>query len=117
MVLQVNPLRVVATAVLPEGRITPGCLGLWDARTEDKLASTLQRARALAPHTAVCIQLAHAGRKASSMVPWEGGAKVAVGEGGWQTVAPSALPHAPGETVPIALDEAGLRQVVNSTSC
>ncbi len=55
-------LTIEATAVVPEGRITPACLGLWDERTERALADTLQRARQLAPHTAVCIQLAHAGR-------------------------------------------------------
>ena len=60
---------IEATAVLPEGRITPACLGLWDDATEVALASHLHRARALAPHTAVCIQLAHAGRKASSALP------------------------------------------------
>jgi NADPH2 dehydrogenase len=65
---------IEATAVLPEGRITPNCLGLWDDRTEAALSDRLQRARALAPHhTAVCLQLAHAGRKASSAVPWQGG--------------------------------------------
>jgi 2,4-dienoyl-CoA reductase-like NADH-dependent reductase (Old Yellow Enzyme family) len=57
------------------------------------------------------VQLAHAGRKASSQVPWEGGANIAPGDIGWQTVAPSAVPHAEGETVPLALDVAGLQKV------
>lgn len=64
---------IEATAVLPEGRITPSCLGLWDERTEAALADKLQRARQLAPALPVCIQLAHAGRKASSALPWQGG--------------------------------------------
>jgi NADPH2 dehydrogenase len=102
---------IEATAVLPEGRITPSCLGLWDARTEDKLASTLQRARALAPHTAVCIQLAHAGRKASSAVPWQGGQLLGATQGGWQPVGPSALPQLPGEAPPVAMDAAELERV------
>lgn len=102
---------IEATAVLPEGRITPRCLGLWDARTEGKLASTLLRARALAPHTAVCIQLAHAGRKASSAVPWQGGQLLDAAHGGWQTVGPSALPPLPVEPPPLAMDAGEMARV------
>jgi 2,4-dienoyl-CoA reductase-like NADH-dependent reductase (Old Yellow Enzyme family) len=91
---------IEATAVLPEGRITPSCLGLWDARTEAALADQLHRARALAPATAVCIQLAHAGRKASSAVPWQGGQLLSPAQGGWPTVGPSALPQLPHEAPP-----------------
>ncbi len=91
---------IEATAVLPEGRITPACLGLWDDRTEAALTSTLHRARALAPRTAVCIQLAHAGRKASSSVPWQGGQLLSPTQGGWETFGPSALPQLPGEMPP-----------------
>jgi 2,4-dienoyl-CoA reductase-like NADH-dependent reductase (Old Yellow Enzyme family) len=94
---------IEATAVVPEGRITPGCLGLWDDHTESALTRALQRARALAPHTAVCIQLAHAGRKASSAVPWQGGQLLNTSQGGWPTVAPSAIPHLVTETAPHSL--------------
>ena len=94
---------IEATAVLPEGRITPGCLGLWDERTEAAFADTLRRARKLAPATAVCLQLAHAGRKASSAVPWEGGQLLSVAQGGWQTLGPSALSQLPTEPPPSAL--------------
>ena len=94
---------IEATAVLPEGRITPACLGLWDDATEVALASHLHRARALAPHTAVCIQLAHAGRKASSALPWKGGQLLAPSEGGWHTEGPSALPQLPHEAAPHAM--------------
>jgi 2,4-dienoyl-CoA reductase-like NADH-dependent reductase (Old Yellow Enzyme family) len=62
-----------ATAVTAEGRITPGCLGLWDDGTAAALADHLGRARKLAPKVPVAIQLAHAGRKASSAAPWNGG--------------------------------------------
>lgn len=103
---------IEATAVLPEGRITPNCLGLWDARTEAAMAEHLRRARALAPSTAVCIQLAHAGRKASSAVPWQGGQLLSPAQGGWQTVGPSAVPHLPSETPPQALTPDGLRDIV-----
>ncbi|MDH4450412.1 MAG: NADH:flavin oxidoreductase/NADH oxidase [Rhodoferax sp.] len=102
---------IEATGVLPEGRISPACLGLWDDRTEAALANTLHRARALAPHAAVCIQLAHAGRKASSQVPWRGGQLLAPDQGGWQPVGPSALPQLPHEPPPAALTPDGLERV------
>jgi NADPH2 dehydrogenase len=94
---------IEATAVVPEGRITPACLGLWDDTTQNALGDTLRRARALAPHTSVCIQLAHAGRKASSALPWEGAQLLAPEQGGWETFAPSALPHLPSEAPPTAM--------------
>jgi len=102
---------IEATAVLPEGRITPGCLGLWDARTESRLADTLQRARALAPHTPVCIQLGHAGRKASSATPWQGGQLLPATSGGWETFGPSAVPQLPQEEPPTAMDAAEMARV------
>ncbi|MDP1529066.1 MAG: NADH:flavin oxidoreductase/NADH oxidase [Rhodoferax sp.] len=103
---------IEATAVLPEARITPHCLGLWDDRTEAALADHLQRARALAPpSTAVCIQLAHAGRKASSAVPWQGGQLLAPAQGGWETFGPSALPHLPNEPAPTALSGTQLVEI------
>jgi len=103
-------LFIEATAVLPEGRITPADLGLWDDVTEAALQPVMQAIRRHAP-VAVVMQLAHAGRKASSRVPWEGGELLSVADGGWTTYAPSAVPHKEGETPPLALDEAGLRQV------
>jgi len=102
---------IEATAVLPEGRITPACLGLWDERTEHALADTLQRARALAPATAVCIQLAHAGRKASSAAPWHGAQLLSPSQGGWETFGPSAVPHLPSEPPPTALSLAQMAQI------
>lgn len=94
---------IEATAVLPEGRISPNCLGLWDERTASALADTLQRARQLAPPMAVCIQLAHAGRKASSALPWNGAQLLAPEQGGWETFAPSAESYLPSEAPPTAL--------------
>jgi 2,4-dienoyl-CoA reductase-like NADH-dependent reductase (Old Yellow Enzyme family) len=104
-------VTIEATAVLPEGRITPQCLGLWDNTTEAALAGHLHRARALAPATAVCLQLAHAGRKASSATPWNGGRLLSPQEGGWPTVGPSALPHLPNETPPQAMALADMERV------
>ena len=101
---------VEATAVSAGGRISPGDLGLYGDATARAFAQTLARARALAPATRVALQLAHAGRKASSAAPWVGG-NVAPEQGGWTPVAPSALPFADGDPVPAALDAAGLAAV------
>jgi len=81
---------VEATAVRPEGRITPADLGLWS----DEQIEPFRRITAfLTEHGAVPgIQLAHAGRKASTDLPWRGGRPLATAVGGWQTVAPSPLP-------------------------
>jgi 2,4-dienoyl-CoA reductase-like NADH-dependent reductase (Old Yellow Enzyme family) len=100
-----------ATAVTPDGRITPGCLGLFDDATEAALGDRLGRARRQAPPTAVALQLAHAGRKGSSHAPWDGGALIPPAEGGWTPVAPSAIAHAEGEAPPAALDAAGLVRI------
>jgi 2,4-dienoyl-CoA reductase-like NADH-dependent reductase (Old Yellow Enzyme family) len=79
-----------ATAVSPEGRITPGDAGIWADQHVEPLARIT---RFVKQHGAVAgIQLAHAGRKASAARPWEGGAHLADKAGGWETVAPSAIP-------------------------
>ena len=98
-----------ATAVSPEGRITPRDLGLYSDDNERALARVVRFLHEWT-QTPAGIQLAHAGRKASTAVPWEGGGSLD-DAGAWQTLAPSALPHAPGWHVPRALDEAGLEKV------
>lgn len=105
-------LIIEATGVTPDGRITPGCLGLYDDATEAALARVLRAVRAYSSMP-VAIQLAHAGRKASSHAPWDGGQLIAPDQGGWPTVAPSALAHAEGEAPPVALDAAGLQRVLD----
>lgn len=103
-------LILEATAVEAIGRISPGDLGLWSDETEAALARVLASIR---QHSAmpIAIQLGHAGRKASSQAPWHGGQLIALEDGGWQMVAPSALPHASVERAPLALDNAGLQRV------
>jgi 2,4-dienoyl-CoA reductase-like NADH-dependent reductase (Old Yellow Enzyme family) len=104
-------LIIEATAVSPEGRITPSDLGLYSDDNEAALARVLKAVRAHSP-IKVAIQLAHAGRKASSRAPWEGGAQIpSQAPDGWKTVAPSPVPHAKEEEPPIALDRAGLDKV------
>lgn len=104
-------LVVEATAVDPAGRITPHCLGLWSDSNESALRRVLDVVRR---HSAIplAIQLAHAGRKASSRRPWDGGGQLAPEEGGWECVAPSAVPHADGERPPRGLPAAELPQLV-----
>jgi 2,4-dienoyl-CoA reductase-like NADH-dependent reductase (Old Yellow Enzyme family) len=104
-------LIIEATAVTPEGRISPEDLGLWSDQHAAALEPIVNAMRRHAP-IKIAIQLGHAGRKASSEVPWQGGANIPPGhQRGWQTVAPSAVPHAEGETAPLALDAAGLQRV------
>src|SRR3954451_11664205 len=104
-------LILEATAVSPEGRITPQDLGLYSDENEAALARVLTAIRAHSP-IPVAMQLSHAGRKASSRAPWEGGAQIRPDEAlGWKTVAPSPVPHAEDEDVPHALDRAGLGRV------
>src|SRR3954451_23986889 len=87
---------IEATAVEPTGRITPGCLGLYDDATEAALKPILASVRKRS-RTAVAMQLAHAGRKASSHTPWDGGQLIPPGEGGWRPEGPSAIAHKDGE--------------------
>jgi 2,4-dienoyl-CoA reductase-like NADH-dependent reductase (Old Yellow Enzyme family) len=102
---------IEATAVSAIGRITYGCLGLYDDACEKALGERLAVARANAPATPVAIQLAHAGRKGSSQLPWEGGQLISIAQGGWRPMAPSAIPQLAHEPPPAALDAAGLAQI------
>lgn len=101
---------IEATHVEAIGRITPGCLGLYSDASEAALKQILASLR---KHSAakVAMQLAHAGRKASSARPWDGGQLIPQSQGGWQTVGPSAIPHKDGEAAPLALDDAGLARI------
>ena len=104
---------VEATAVEARGRISPADLGLWEDGQIEPLARIVrfvEEQGALA-----CLQIAHAGRKASTRAPWDqGGAPVPPDEGGWPVVAPSPLPFAPGHPVPTALDAAGIAAVTRA---
>ena len=94
-------VMVEATAVVPEGRISPSDMGLWTERHAQALAPVARfiREQGAAP----AIQLAHAGRKASTAAPWDGGGPVAVENGGWIPVAPSAYAFDDASLVPVAL--------------
>jgi len=104
---------VEATGVTRDGRITPGDLGIWSDEHIDSLA----RIARFVNRQGACagIQLAHAGRKASTAAPWTGGATLATAEeGGWPVVAPSPIPFHPGDPAPVALNEAGIEGVVDA---
>ena len=104
-------LTIEATAVVPEGRISHADLGLWNDRTEAAMKTVLDSVRRHSDMP-VAIQLAHAGRKASTEVPWKGGAQIAPDSPlGWQTVAPSPLPFAPGDHAPMALDRTAIENI------
>ncbi|WP_460448290.1 NADH:flavin oxidoreductase/NADH oxidase [Alsobacter sp. SYSU BS001988] len=104
-------LTIEATAVTPEGRITYGDVGLYSDPCENAIRSVLESVRRWSDMP-IAIQLAHAGRKSSTEVPWKGGAQIPPGrEGGWQTEAPSAVAYEAGENAPTALDGAGLERI------
>ena len=99
-----------ATAISPEGRITPGDLGLYNEAHIEKLQAItwfIHQQGAVAG-----IQLAHAGRKAGCACPWDGGTKLNENEGGWKTVSASALPFNPQDDLPLALEEEVIARVI-----
>jgi 2,4-dienoyl-CoA reductase-like NADH-dependent reductase (Old Yellow Enzyme family) len=105
---------VEATAVTPEGRISPGDLGIW----KDEHISFLQRITTFieSQGSVPAIQLAHAGRKASHHVPWKGNKSLTAEEGAWQTLAPSTVPHTAGEPLPEAMTTEDIEQLKNDFS-
>lgn len=100
-----------ATAVSPEARISPQDLGLWK---DEQIEKMQQINRFIVSQNAVPgIQLAHAGRKASVSTPWNGNKKLDESQGGWETVAPSAIGYHSNEKAPIALDKIGIQKVIS----
>ncbi len=104
---------IEATAVEPRGRISWADLGLWDDTTEAAFARALAATRRYSSMP-IGVQLAHAGRKASTHRPWDGhGAQIAPDDvHGWQTVSASSLPYSAGQHAPMALDQAGIDAVI-----
>jgi len=100
-----------ATAVSPEGRISPEDLGIWK---DEHIHELKKITHFIHQHGAVAgIQLAHAGRKASTFAPWKNRKQVPLEEGGWQTVAPSGIPFENGERIPLQLDKQGIEKVLS----
>jgi 2,4-dienoyl-CoA reductase-like NADH-dependent reductase (Old Yellow Enzyme family) len=104
-------LTIEATAVLPEGRISYGDVGLYSDECERAMGRVLDSVRRWSDMP-IGIQLAHAGRKASTEVPWRGGAQIPPAHrNGWQTVSASDIPFQAGQNAPMALDRHGLKAV------
>ena len=104
-------LTIEATAVAPEGRITWRDVGLYSDANEVAMAAVLDSIRRWSS-IPVAVQLAHAGRKASTDLPWQGGAQIPPeSPQGWRTVAPSALGMAPGDATPMALSRDDLARI------
>src|SRR5262245_43136854 len=99
-----------AAAVEPRGRISPWDLGIWKDEHGEFLARV---ARFIKQQGAAAgIQLAHAGRKASVRRPWEGGGPISESDGGWQTIAPSAIPFRDGDPLPHELSRTEIQQLI-----
>lgn len=99
-----------AAAVAPEGRITPADLGIWSDEHIEPLARVARFIDRMGSVSG--IQIAHAGRKAGCAPPWSGGARLSPDEGGWETVAPSAVSFNDSDPLPRVLDEAGIDKVI-----
>ncbi|KAJ9482494.1 hypothetical protein VN97_g10928 [Penicillium thymicola] len=102
---------IEATGVVPEGRITPGCVGLWKDSQIAPLKQIVEFAHSQGQK--IGIQLAHAGRKASTVAPWLGGVVANNSVGGWtdNVKAPSAIPFAEGDPTPIAMTQDDIAEV------
>src|ERR1700678_3652147 len=102
-----------ASAVLAEGRISPQDLGVW---TDVHIPMLARIFRFIEEHGAVpAMQLAHAGRKASTAAPWNGGGALDKAEQGWRPVfAPSAIPFSPASITPEPLSKSGIDRVVQA---
>lgn len=103
-------LIIEATGVVPEGRITLRCPGLWSDANEAAFARVVKAVRQYSSMP-IAIQLAHAGRKASCATPWQGGKQLPENGGGWETEAPSPIPFNESDAAPHALDKAGLQRI------
>jgi 2,4-dienoyl-CoA reductase-like NADH-dependent reductase (Old Yellow Enzyme family) len=107
-------LTIEATAVVPEGRISYGDVGLWNDETEAAMARTLESVRRYSDMP-IAIQLAHAGRKSSTDLPWLGGKQIAPDHAnGWQTHAPSPVAFAEGENPPAELSKDEIAALVEA---
>ena len=102
-----------ATGVEAEGRITPGCLGLYDDEQEQAFDRVIRFCRRYG-EAKIGLQLAHAGRKASAALPWNGGAAIDPSSGGWLTASSSGLPFADGWPAPSPMNRADMDRVLGA---
>ena len=102
-------ITIEATGVEPEGRITHGCTGLYSDDNEKSMERVVKFCKSVS-HSKICLQLGHAGRKASTEKPWLGGKPLDKKEA-WKTFAPSPIPFSNDWHVPQELDEVGLKRI------
>ena len=108
-------VMIEATGVERTGRITHGCVGLYNDLNEREMFRTLHSAKAVAlPGTVFGIQLGHAGRKASSRRPWEDGSACREGDDPWQTESSAAIPFNDGWPIPEVLDDKGIARIIQA---
>ena len=105
---------VEATAVTPEGRITPACLGLWNDEQTEAFKALTSECRAVSPETKLMIQLSHSGRKGSRTVPWEESRFLTLQEGGFAIEAPSAVTCGEPESLPREMTEDDIHRVIEA---
>src|SRR5215467_11123211 len=104
-------LTTEATAVTPDGRITHADVGLYDEKTERAMRRVLESIRRWSKMP-IGLQLSHAGRKASTEVPWKGEGQLSAADPlGWQTIGPSAIPFKPEYIPPLALGRKGMHEI------
>jgi 2,4-dienoyl-CoA reductase-like NADH-dependent reductase (Old Yellow Enzyme family) len=101
---------VEMTDVEPQGRISPGCLGLWSDACEAALGRVIRHCKTIGG-AKFGIQIAHAGRKASTLRPWEGGKPLSPADGGWEAIGPSSIAFGEGWPVPREMTEADMNRV------
>lgn len=106
----VGLVMLESTAISADGRITPGCLGLWNEQQEHALGALVASSHDLG--TAMGVQLNHAGRKGSAQVPWLGGQALGTSEGAWPVAAPTALPHGSNMPMPFAMTRDDIARTV-----
>ena len=102
-----------ATAVEPRGRITHGCLGLYNDETESALSTVVEACKKYG-NTPIGIQLGHAGRKASAHAPQNGGGPLTANEDSWETIAPSSIPFANNWHRPKQMDRSLMEDVIEA---
>lgn len=93
--------------VSPEGRITPGCAGLWSEEQVDKWSNIVRFVHENS-RSRICAQIGHSGRKGSTCIPWDGGIDQPLPEGGWEIIAPSPIPYLKHSAVPRQMTEADM---------
>ncbi|MDH4072137.1 MAG: FAD-dependent monooxygenase [Gammaproteobacteria bacterium] len=104
-------LNTEMLCVSPEGRITPGCAGIWNDEQVEAWGRIVDFVHANSK-AKICAQIGHSGRKGSTCIPWRGGIDEPLPDGGWEVIAPSPIPYLAHGPVPREMNEADMNEVV-----